>query len=51
MSLEARLNFGLVEVVYEWAKGKPFCDIINLTEVQEGVIVHSIQKLHEVSCF
>ncbi|XP_077301021.1 superkiller complex helicase subunit twister [Arctopsyche grandis] len=43
-----RLNFGLVQVVYEWAKGKPFCEIINITDVQEGIIVHSIQKLHEV---
>lgn len=43
-----RLNFGLVQVVYEWAQGKPFSEIIKITNVQEGIIVHSIQKLHEV---
>ena len=30
------LKFGLVEVVYEWAKGTSFKDITNLTDVQEG---------------
>lgn len=30
------LKFGLVEVVYEWAKGTTFKDITNLTTVQEG---------------
>lgn len=30
------LKFGLVEVVYEWAKGTSFKDITNLTSVQEG---------------
>ena len=29
-------KFGLVEVVYEWAKGTSFKDITNLTSVQEG---------------
>jgi antiviral helicase SKI2 len=28
--------FGLVEVVYEWSRGTPFSDIINMTDVQEG---------------
>jgi len=32
----AQLRFGLVEVVYEWAKGTSFKDITNLTSVQEG---------------
>jgi len=30
------LKFGLVEVVYEWAKGTSFKDITSLTSVQEG---------------
>ena len=30
------LKFGLVEVVYEWAKGTSFKDITCLTTVQEG---------------
>lgn len=42
-----RLNFGLVEVVYEWARNKPFADIMQLTDVQEGIIVRCIQQLHE----
>jgi len=40
-------NFGLVEVVYEWARGMPFADITLLTDVQEGVIVRTIQRLDE----
>ena len=43
-----RLNFGLVEVVYEWARNKTFADIMKLTdEVQEGIIVRCIQQLNE----
>lgn len=29
-------NFGLVEAVFEWARGMPFSEITNLTDVQEG---------------
>ncbi|XP_059611205.1 superkiller complex protein 2 [Phlebotomus argentipes] len=51
-SLEAqakpKLNFGLVEVVYEWGRNKPFADIKELTDVQEGIIVRCIQQLHEI---
>lgn len=42
-----QFNFGLVEVVYEWARGKPFGEIVQLTDVQEGVIVRTIQRLDE----
>jgi antiviral helicase SKI2 len=42
-----QFNFGLVEVVYEWARGKPFGEIVALTDVQEGVIVRTIQRLDE----
>ncbi|XP_078490119.1 superkiller complex protein 2-like [Ciona intestinalis] len=41
------LNFGLVEVVYEWAQGTSFKDITNLTLVQEGMVVRTIQRLYE----
>jgi len=41
------LQFGLVEVVYEWAKGTSFKNITDLTEVQEGEIVRTIQRLNE----
>merc|ERR1712223_2795 len=39
--------FGLVQVVYEWARGMPFSQITQLTDVQEGVIVRTIQRLDE----
>ena len=42
-----QLNFGLIEVVYEWARGMPFSQITTLTDVQEGVIVRTIQRLDE----
>lgn len=42
-----QFNFGLVEVVYEWARGMPFAEITRLTDVQEGVIVRTIQRLDE----
>lgn len=43
-----QLNFGLVEVVYEWAMGKTFAEIMKTTEVHEGIIVRCIQQLNEV---
>merc|ERR1719494_531255 len=39
----AEFKFGLVEVVFEWARGMPFIEIIKLTDVQEGIIVRCIQ--------
>ncbi|KAG2022761.1 translation repressor [Coprinopsis cinerea AmutBmut pab1-1] len=41
------LKFGLVEVVYEWAKGMPFEQITALTDVPEGTIVRVITRLDE----
>jgi len=41
------LNFGLSEVVYEWARGMPFDEITQLTDVQEGTIVRTITRLDE----
>lgn len=41
-------NFGLMEVVFEWARGLPFSKITELTDVQEGIIVRCIQRLDEV---
>ncbi|KAI5454433.1 Antiviral helicase ski2 [Naganishia albida] len=38
---------GLVEVVYEWAKGMPFDQITDLTDVPEGTIVRCITRLDE----
>lgn len=42
------LNFGLAEVVYEWARGMPFKQLCQLTDVQEGSIVRCITRLDEV---
>ncbi|CAK9813928.1 Helicase SKI2W [Anthophora quadrimaculata] len=42
------LNFGLVEVVYDWAQAKSFAEIMEKTDVQEGIIVRCIQKLSEI---
>ncbi|CAN1232076.1 DExH-box ATP-dependent RNA helicase DExH11 [Linum grandiflorum] len=44
---QENLKFGLVEVVYEWAKGTPFADICQLTDVPEGLIVRTIVRLDE----
>ncbi|KAA1471410.1 antiviral helicase [Dentipellis sp. KUC8613] len=41
------LKFGLMEVVYEWAKGMPFEQITALTDVAEGTIVRVITRLDE----
>lgn len=42
-----KLKCGLVQVVYEWAKGMPFYQITNLTDVLEGTIVRTIMRLDE----
>lgn len=42
-----KLKFGLVEVVYEWAKGTPFEQITGLTDVPEGTVVRVITRLDE----
>ncbi|KAJ8273783.1 hypothetical protein GJAV_G00105480 [Gymnothorax javanicus] len=44
----AQFKFGLTEVVYCWARGMPFSDIAQLTDVQEGTVVRCIQRLDEV---
>lgn len=43
-----QFKFGLAEVVYEWACGKEFYEIMKLTDVQEGLIVRTIQRLDEM---
>ena len=44
---EGGLNFGLCEVVCEWAKGTSFEEITKLTDVAEGTIVRVITRLDE----
>lgn len=41
------VNIAMVQVVYEWAKGKPFNEICELTDVLEGSIVRCITRLDE----
>lgn len=41
------LHTGLVEVVYEWALGTDFRQIMELTDVGEGTIVRTITRLDE----
>ncbi|KAL0585162.1 hypothetical protein ABG067_005058 [Albugo candida] len=45
---ENSLNFGLVEVVYEWSRGMPFKSICELTDIAEGSIVRCITRLQEL---
>jgi antiviral helicase SKI2 len=40
-------RFGLMEVVYEWARGMSFMRITELTDVLEGTIVRVITRLDE----
>lgn len=44
---ERRPRFGLMEVVYEWAKGMSFSQITDLTDVLEGTIVRVMTRLDE----
>ncbi|CAL1538051.1 unnamed protein product [Lymnaea stagnalis] len=46
--LKKQMHFGLTQVVHEWALGKAFSEVTQLTDVQEGVIVKCIQTLHDV---
>lgn len=43
-----RGRFGLIEVVYEWARGMTFQSISELTSAQEGIIVRVVSRLDEV---
>ena len=44
------INFGMMNIAYEWAKGTPLKDILEIVteEVQEGLIVRTLQRLDEV---
>ncbi|EFJ42164.1 hypothetical protein VOLCADRAFT_107417 [Volvox carteri f. nagariensis] len=39
------LHCGLMEVVYEWARGTPFSAITELTDVMEGSVVRAMVRL------
>lgn len=36
-NIKLNLNFGLVDVVYEWARGVPFCEITQVTVTHGGL--------------
>ena len=42
------LNFALMDVVYQWARGVHFSRIMEMTEIQEGTIVRTINRLDEL---
>ncbi|CAM9457103.1 unnamed protein product [Chrysoparadoxa australica] len=42
------LNFGIADLVYEWARGVPFEEITQMTLVEEGTIVRTITRLDEL---
>ncbi|KAK2743605.1 ATP-dependent RNA helicase mtr4 [Onygenales sp. PD_40] len=37
----------LMEVIYEWAKGKSFADICKMTDVYEGSLIRTFRRLEE----
>jgi antiviral helicase SKI2 len=41
------LNPGLLVVVYEWARGRPFASLMGLTSLEEGIIVRAVTRLDE----
>uniref|UniRef100_T1IQX5 Helicase SKI2W n=1 Tax=Strigamia maritima TaxID=126957 RepID=T1IQX5_STRMM len=43
-----QFDFCLANVVYEWASARPFSEICEMTDVQEGIIVRTIQRLDEI---
>ena len=43
-----QFKFGLVQVVYEWAKAKPFYEITNLTDVQEGIEIDLLRPVYQI---
>ncbi|MES1921534.1 hypothetical protein MHBO_003060 [Bonamia ostreae] len=45
--VEDSINPNLMEVVYQWAKGKDFSEICRITNVHEGVIVRTIVRIDE----
>jgi antiviral helicase SKI2 len=46
--LRPSLNFGIARVVYQWARGLPFGEIKEMTNIQEGSIVRCITRLDEL---
>ena len=52
-NIEEDLNFSIVSLVYKWAQGARFYDIMNDPEIesidlQEGTIVRTIMRIEEI---
>jgi len=45
--VEVNLNFGLMEAVFEWARGMPFRELTSYTSLEEGSIVRTVTRLDE----
>jgi len=45
--IKSILNPGLLVVVWEWAKGRPFASLMNITSLDEGIIVRAVTRLDE----
>ena len=45
--VKAVLNPGLLSVVWEWARGRPFASLMRVTSLDEGIIVRAITRLDE----
>ncbi len=45
--LRDNVNAGMMQVVYEWARGTTFAEICTLTNILEGSIVRCITRLDE----
>lgn len=45
---DSMCRWDLAEAIYAWASGKPFCEVITLTEQQEGDIVVCVKRLCEL---
>lgn len=48
IDMKPSLNFGLSDVVYQWARGVPFREITEMTSTHEGSIVRCITRLDEL---
>lgn len=44
---DRKLNFALMEAVYQWARGMPFKQLMNFTSLEEGFIVRTVTRLDE----
>ncbi|KAL0227919.1 hypothetical protein RCL1_004062 [Eukaryota sp. TZLM3-RCL] len=45
--VKSTLSFSMMQVVFDWASGKSFAEIIQTTDLPEGSIVRSILRLDE----